>query len=379
MKRYEELDSLRGLAALTVLINHLLILIPISMWTVTLIKYPVINIFWQGHSAVLFFFILSGFVLSLPFLRGSDQTYAAYLIKRFCRIYLPYVIAITVGIIACLTLSNGTGFPGLSVWFNKTWTSKITPELVLNHYLFIGSYNTDSFIPAIWSLIHEMRISIVFPFIMLVVLRFNWIINISIALASSIIGYFFYYLSWHHKNLYVSVFDVFNSLEYLPMFILGALLAKYREKITSFLRKLSKFSRMLLLLLGMVLYTYNSFLSEIKLLHFAYMDDWAISFGACLFIALSLSSNNLSRFLLTSPIRFLGKTSYSMYLWHEVILFSLIHVFYGKIPLWVISLSTIGSSLLVSGVMYKIFEEPTIKLGRFLTRNNNKEFSRKTA
>src|SRR4051812_48108680 len=71
-ERYQQLDALRGLAALTVVMQHFLSVLPSidghsdNAW-VNLWKYSPLHITWAGYEAVIFFFILSGFVLSLPF------------------------------------------------------------------------------------------------------------------------------------------------------------------------------------------------------------------------------------------------------------------------------------------------------------------------
>jgi len=70
--RFEQLDSLRGLAALSVVVNHFLNILPgifdnpNDFW---FLKYTPLHLFWAGHEAVIFFFVLSGFVLSLQFFK----------------------------------------------------------------------------------------------------------------------------------------------------------------------------------------------------------------------------------------------------------------------------------------------------------------------
>ncbi len=85
--RYLERDSLRGLAAGSVVIWHFLMFwVTSSRWH--RIVYSPTVFFYTGSAAVLIFFVLSGFVLSLPFL-ARPQPYPAYLAKRICRIYVP--------------------------------------------------------------------------------------------------------------------------------------------------------------------------------------------------------------------------------------------------------------------------------------------------
>src|SRR2546430_6654006 len=94
-RHYEELDSLRGLAAITVLVGHYLnpFLVQSGPYAgvgraVQLArKTPLFGLF-AGHEAVMLFFVLSGFVLSLKFLRGDPVHYGG--VSR-PRKFLPYI------------------------------------------------------------------------------------------------------------------------------------------------------------------------------------------------------------------------------------------------------------------------------------------------
>lgn len=72
VKRFAELDSLRGIAAFLVMSSHLIMLefYNKSEYYHLLDDTP-FRIFWSGHQSVILFFVLSGFVLSLGILSNG--------------------------------------------------------------------------------------------------------------------------------------------------------------------------------------------------------------------------------------------------------------------------------------------------------------------
>ena len=92
--RYEELDSLRGLAAISVFFGHILLVFNAIPITNLLFEYGPLRAAVAGSEAVTLFFVLSGFVLSLPFYNNGTFNYGKYVVKRIFRIYIPYLIAI---------------------------------------------------------------------------------------------------------------------------------------------------------------------------------------------------------------------------------------------------------------------------------------------
>ena len=115
INRYEELDSLRGIAAVTVVMSHVLRVFPsIENDTyilgygemINLIKHTPMRIIFAGYEAVILFFILSGFVLSLPFYLNKNQKYSNYLIKRFFRIYIPYISVVIITLLFMFFIKN---------------------------------------------------------------------------------------------------------------------------------------------------------------------------------------------------------------------------------------------------------------------------------
>ena len=93
--RYASLDALRGIASLMVLTHHCvlagLVPVPPGFWT-GLSRYTPLHLFVSGRPPVILFFVLSGFVLAIS-LNRPGTGYAAFAVRRLCRIYLPYAAA----------------------------------------------------------------------------------------------------------------------------------------------------------------------------------------------------------------------------------------------------------------------------------------------
>jgi peptidoglycan/LPS O-acetylase OafA/YrhL len=97
------LDSVRGIAAIVVVFHHRLLTfkpfdevrihgIRAHSWARVAVL-PPFYFLWDGCNAVFIFFALSGLVLTLMH-SGLPTSWAAFAVKRFCRIYLRHAVAI---------------------------------------------------------------------------------------------------------------------------------------------------------------------------------------------------------------------------------------------------------------------------------------------
>jgi Acyltransferase family len=130
-RRIVALDGLRGVAAIMVLLHHALLMLPqfadyewysrlsarLSLGEFLLLRTP-LRLVWAGQERAIMFFVLSGFVLSLPWLNGKPQSYGRFLLGRFCRIYPPYLAAMTLAALGSI-LMGGHVLPKASVYFNE--------------------------------------------------------------------------------------------------------------------------------------------------------------------------------------------------------------------------------------------------------------------
>jgi peptidoglycan/LPS O-acetylase OafA/YrhL len=121
--RMFELDAVRGIASLVVVFDHFGELFyrrrGISIDDpVSLLKATPFGVLVQGSSAVITFFVLSGFVLSIPF-RAEDHSisWPRFVCKRILRLYLPFLVALAIASAADSAFSTH-GIPTLNEWFS---------------------------------------------------------------------------------------------------------------------------------------------------------------------------------------------------------------------------------------------------------------------
>lgn len=374
MKRYEELDSLRGIAAFSVLMCHLMSVLPQfgdygpeSFGDKLLIKTP-LHLYWAGHEAVMLFFLLSGFVLALPYLNKKELPYQSFLLKRICRLYIPYFVAILIAVLMHHIFYAANGISEASNWYNKQWDSHFGWSLFLKHLLFVDQFDINAYDPPIWSLVHEMRISIIFPFLMLLVTKFNWK---KVMLVSLIISYLAIKVSIKYQY---PMIDYFVTIHYATIFIVGASIAKYRNRLIVLFKQFSISMKIVLGILSVCLITYTYF-PVFPSLHNKYINEWLTVIGAAYVLISALSYPYFSKFLRLRPIAFMGKISFSFYLYHMIIVFIMINTFYGRMPIILLWGSILIISLVVSTFSYYLVEKPSMKLGRKL--GNKANYNRK--
>ena len=349
LHRYRQLDSLRGFAALTVFFGHFLGL------KATILSYPVINstpliTLFNGNAAVMFFFFLSGFVLSLPYIDNQRPLkLTGFYLKRVFRIYPALIFAIIFSVILKQFVFDRGGVAPFSGWIQSFWTWHWNRESfheLLKTALLIGPQFKKSFIdPPIWSLIIEMNISLFLPFLMRVVAKENLLCNLLfliLATACSCRGDY-----WP-----------------LPIFHIGILFARYRHQIVA---KVSHWRWFYIgIVLVLALFFYNNtleFLRPILRWPWPYKFIWSnyiIAIGAALIITIVLAHQTTGKFLEHRIFTFLGDISYSFYLIHLPLLLTMASLFsyHSPFSMVYIFLSTLVLAIAISYLMFIFIEIP---------------------
>ncbi|WP_087955700.1 acyltransferase family protein [Bacillus cereus] len=366
-KRIKELDSMRGLAALTVVFGHFCLMLPSLPNS---IKFSPLRFLWAGGEAVIVFYVLSGFVLSMA-LYHSKTNYWGYLIKRFVRIYIPYYFWIIITF-ALFILFSPYEVAGLRDWFYDRWQGSITKIDIINHFVLLNNFFTENYNPVIWSLAQEMRISIVFPLLFLLFYKLSWKKTILFALSFSLISVF---LNMLHIGKAEGFYNGYaDTLHFTSMFMVGMLIFKHQEKLIYLYRNMKKFNKGFLIALGVILYLYSILIYGFSRNDTTFLlKDWGVVIGVSIFIIMAMSNLKVKAFLNKSVFVYLGEISYSIYLCHFPIMMVLFKLLYTKIPIFFLLALCISMTILFSIVSYHLIEKKCINWAKQRTINFRKK------
>jgi len=325
-----------------------------------------------GNEGIVFFFLLSGFVLSFSFLSEKKKPYyLPYLAKRIFRLYPAYIVAVFAAFLVKRFFLDGP-IPGYSDnWINAQWTHPATWKIFADHLPLVTRFKTSYLNPPVWSLVVEMRISLVFPLLMLLFLKFRGRAVWSIALLSILSGYASYHLKSDggHKDLQ----SILSTASFVCFFLMGAYLAHARKHLMDRLLSLSALQRRALVAAGLLLYTNDLWIScrwiaavvpQTVGLNQPPLTKFITGIGASIILVWAIS---VSSFLSHKLVHFFGQISYSMYLWHMVALYGCIATLHARLPIWQVLLIALAGTVALSTLSFYYIELPTMRLGRKLS------------
>ena len=296
--KFLALDSLRGLAAITVALVHLTA--AGAFYDIPLVR--------NGGLAVPLFFVLSGFVISHAYFARLRTVEAgrAFMIRRFGRIYPLHLftLALLVGLeLAKLVLSRGVGIPSGQPPFSG---SNDLSSLAANVFLLqaIIPFGTYSWNGPSWSISTEFYTYLLFAALLL---GFRTRPLLAVAGAFLLSGAALVWLQLSDLNLHKTEGE--GLLECVFGFFTGSL--TYRLFLWTRQRwtppgDLATFAAAAIVL---GIFWFDPFGPAATILSFAV----AISIFA-------FDQGSIARVLHARPFRFLGEISYSIYLIHFVIL-----------------------------------------------------------
>ena len=346
-KHIIELDAVRAIAALSVMLLHFIpSLISENNIVIYLKKYH--SIFQFG---VPIFFVLSGFLISRILFKSKNEDgfFKNFYIKRSLRIFpLYYLVCVLIFFVVPYFFSNATP---LSI--NEFW-----PNLIYIQNFFISFHIPYQGPNHFWSLAVEEHFYLIWPLII-------------------------YYLDFKKIKYLIFVFLIFQPLlriilinqkvdvyyltfTRLDELLYGCLLAIYELEN----KKISKKELSLVLVLSLVflaLFLIFSGSSNIIIQGFKYSFFGYLFFVLVGFVALNKSDKLY--FLKSKILAYTGKISYGLYMFHPFVFYY--YFLYNSTKYSIVSfIACFGITYLISSLSYYLFEKPILNLKKYFVPIN---------
>jgi peptidoglycan/LPS O-acetylase OafA/YrhL len=241
------------------------------------------------------------------------------------------------------------------------WSVPVTWRLVAGHASLIGFFDEMQLNGAFWSLVIEMRISIIFPLLM-VLLK-----NVRSHKAMLAVGAGALFLGAIPLPATSSdVSQILGTLQSGMCFVLGSLLARSHERCSAIYLGLARSTRIVIWCGVLGVWSFAGIIASRHLLYGVY--DMLVSVASVLVIVIAMSEPWARGALLHRIPQYLGHVSYSVYLLHVTVLLALVHAFYGKVPLLVLLPVYLAISFALATVFHAWIEVPSIELGAWLSK-----------
>lgn len=361
------MDGLRGIAALVVVACHVMSTLPgignavngdraaeltaAESWAV----FSPLHVLWNGTPAVHVFFVLSGFVLVLPFTRpGAAKSWAQYYAKRFFRLYLPAWASLAVAVALILMIPR-TASPLQSPWADMYVIDPSVGQVLKDGLLMLSASTINT---PLWSLKWEVAFSLLLPAYVFLALRWRrlWHVKIGAALLLSVVG---------------GVQDV-DWLTYLPIFAIGAVLGAERERISALTRSWPRFVWFFVAAAGLFLANAEWISREQPVPGV----EAVVTVGALLIVLLFVSCGSAKKLGDTAVAQWLGRVSFSLYLVHLPIILAGVTLL-RSVSLPLALAVSVAASFGIAELFFRYVEQPAHRLstaaGRAVARRTRRD------
>ena len=354
--RLTQLDSLRGLAALSVFWFHAFGMLAVKPAWLAFIMVTPIGALFNGRSAVWLFFVLSGFVLNLKYVEtGKYPRFwkTDFLVRRVFRLYPAFLVILLLAfVLKAFVFNPSVAYAIYPDGFAEEWKMAYSTSDIARLVTLMLPGVKLHINPPVWSLVEEMRVALLFPFLIIAVNRWaGKIPNLLVLLGSYAIG-----LAMPHVS----------TLQYLPHFVLGAICARHVRVMSAWLQSQVTAVRYGWLLLAFCLYSASTVIPGVASLKHSvqFAIYQAVGFGAAGIIIYFTALVSPTGIMGSKPMRFLGETSYSFYLSHYILMcalsFWVIKSTGSVVIAWFVVLAIV---YFLSYLIYNFIEEPMNRIG----------------
>ncbi len=357
--RLSELDSLRGIAAFLVLLQHAQVmgLDPrpfdhplLEQGVHMLMHFSPIRVLEFGRAAVLFFFVLSGYVLTRALMRNGSPGLPAFAAQRTIRLMLPAAASVLLSIVLYAFLVADAAKVAGELRDHTLFMWRAAPELpdiLRASALLLTSNDRVVLNPVLWSLVHEWRLTLLLPLVLLFRGRVWWLL--ALGCAGMAIG------AMHHgaENRLLLGPHLRHTLTASLYFSLavasGVVLA-----MSGPLPPLTRGQRLAAGIAAVALFSLSS--------------DLAAYAASVLLIVVAQQPGGFRDMLRRAPLVWLGRVSYSLYLVHPFTMAASVLLLHEDLPIWTCVAIGAAAALLAAEVFHCSVEVPSRDLARWAER-----------
>jgi peptidoglycan/LPS O-acetylase OafA/YrhL len=360
------LDGIRGIAILFVLGHHLIYINQVATGPVYVWARAIKDSLWCG---VDIFFALSGFLITGILIRTVEAPsyFRNFYGRRTLRIFPLYYLVLFI-LLACTPWLHIVW--GSQIWRLLTYTNHPFPPLHTSSWSFYFGGNIS--LVNFWSLHIEEQFYLIWPLLIFLfrLPRRLFFVAGGLSLISILLRIYLAAKGVAHISLYSSLITRTDSL------LSGAMLALllYTPVRHRVVRAAPLILSALLIALAALFALHHGLLWENASPILFSLQFTLLSFVTTALIALCLDSNSrITRLFSASPLRFFGRYSYGMYVYHSVLpifLAPLILRLAAQLPYHpaalhlVTSLAELASTIVVSVLSYHLFEVRFLRLKR---------------
>lgn len=359
VKYFHNLDYLRFFLSLIVVIYHIP---PITFTVLSIQLFDELAIFHRGSEAVFFFFTLSGFLITRFLIQEKnteiDINLKMFYMRRVLRIWPVYFLVLCIGLTFYHYILPAVGIESKS---NYSIISAIILCFFFLSNVFQTMFHPGSILSILWSIGIEEQFYLFWP-----------VLFKKITLKNILIVLFFLYFIITLNNVIDPESTLLKYRFLFDFMIIGGIFsileALHPAKILTFYKNI--IVRVLFSGLFIIIF-FTSFLNFI-LYYNVQLYHNICGLIAVVFIGVVV---NLKPVLIFSPLAYLGKISYGIYMYHMIIVHLVLFVAlklnfadkFSPTTLFFILYSIIISlTLLFSHISFKYFEKFFLKLkGRF--------------
>ncbi len=310
------LTSLRGVAAILVAVLHF----HFFLSSVTPDRTP--SIIDKFYLMVDLFFILSGFIMCYVYEHSFNsgvekKSYRGFLIARIARIYPLHILTLMAEVAIFLTLYFKGKFDFLPPFQQHLYRLDAIP-VQLTFLQTVGIYNFDTWNAPAWSLSAEWWAYMIFPFLFYGFKRIGydkWVIGLLMAITGWLSIEFILSAKEPFMNFPLnpdkSTLDVnwhYGTLRGIVGFLAG--MVKWQ------LYRNNKFKN----LIGNAWAFFGILGLCLLAMHFDWFDTLTVFLFAILILSSAYGSKTINRIYAWKPLVRLGEWSFSIYIWHMVII-----------------------------------------------------------